>query len=156
MMMDLIVGKNLPLRIVESQGFLNFMKTVDPRYKPSYRQTMKKKITHKTNNLKHEITEKLAKCEAVNTTVDLWTDRTMCSFIGVTAHNMEDDESIHNNFPEADEDTAELAEDEVESSTDLDDNILWEPLDYVDRHEFDFMFLNTVWVSHLLYPRFSI
>lgn len=34
-MMDLVVGESLPLRIVESQGFLNFMQTVDPRYKPT-------------------------------------------------------------------------------------------------------------------------
>ncbi|MGH0158030.1 UNVERIFIED_CONTAM: hypothetical protein FKN15_035541 [Acipenser sinensis] len=71
-MMDLIVGESLPLRIVESQGFLNFMQTVDPRHKPLCRQSMKKKITHKASSLKQEITEKLAKCESVNATVDLW------------------------------------------------------------------------------------
>ncbi|MGH0157863.1 UNVERIFIED_CONTAM: hypothetical protein FKN15_034421 [Acipenser sinensis] len=89
-MMDLVVGESLPLRIVESQGFLNFMQTVDPRYKPLCRQSMKKKIAHKASSLKQEITEKLAKCESVNATVDLWSDRRMRSFLGVTAHIIED------------------------------------------------------------------
>ncbi|MGH0174752.1 UNVERIFIED_CONTAM: hypothetical protein FKN15_007684 [Acipenser sinensis] len=37
-MMDLVVGESLPLRIVESQGFLNFMQTVDPWYKHTKRR----------------------------------------------------------------------------------------------------------------------
>ncbi|MGH0142010.1 UNVERIFIED_CONTAM: hypothetical protein FKN15_074964 [Acipenser sinensis] len=144
-MMDLVVGESLPLRIVESQGFLNFMQTVDPQYKPLCRQSMKKKITHKASSLKQEITDKLAKCESVNATVDLWSDRRMRSFLGVMAHIIEDDD--------ADEGTTEWTEDDMESSidaaADLDDNSIWESLEDVDQQELDSLLLNTTRLCRL-------
>ena len=89
-MWDLVVGESMPLRLVQSKGFNNFLSVVDPRYKSVCRQTVKNKIHLKSKAVKEMIVKKLSNVAAVNVTVDIWTDRKMRSFLGVTAHIFEE------------------------------------------------------------------
>ena len=76
----------MPIRLVESLGFLNFMKVVHPQYKPPCRKTVRKKILKKADNLQTKILDQFKNCQNVNVTVDIWSDRKMRSFLGVTGH----------------------------------------------------------------------
>ena len=87
---DLIVGKSLPLRIVESVGFQRFVQTMDPMYRPPCRNTVKAKIKSNVKHVQERIISCLDECNNVNVTVDIWSDRVMRSFMGITAHVMED------------------------------------------------------------------
>ena len=90
-MMDLVIGESMPMRLVESKGFTNFLNIVDPQYKIVCRQTLKNKIHLTDKATKEKIVSKLFKAEAVNTTVDIWSDRKMRSFLGITAHMIEEE-----------------------------------------------------------------
>lgn len=85
---DLIVGESLPLRIVESTGFRKFVQTMDPMYRPPCRNTVKAKIKSNVKVVQERIISCLDKCN--NVTVDIWSDRVMRSFMGITAHVMEE------------------------------------------------------------------
>jgi len=90
-MMDLVVGESMPLRLVESPGFINFLNIIDPQYKAVCRQTLKNKIHLKVKNTKEMIIAKLSEAETVNTTVDIWSDCKMRSFHGITAHVIQEE-----------------------------------------------------------------
>ena len=92
-MMNLIVGESMPLNILESKGFRQFLHDLDPKYKPVSRMTMKKRIHAKSKSVQDEIAEKMQITDSVNTTVDIWSDRKMRSFLGVTAHIIESNQS---------------------------------------------------------------
>jgi len=81
----------MPLRLVESPGFINFLNIIDPQYKAVCRQTLKNKIHLKVKNIKEMIIAKLSEAETVNTTVDIWSDRKMRSFLGITAHVIQEE-----------------------------------------------------------------
>jgi hypothetical protein len=87
---QLIVGESLPLRIVESTGFLNFVQTLDPMYRPPCTNTVKANIKANVKIMQEKITSRLKECDSVNVTVDIWSDRVMRSFMGITAHVMEE------------------------------------------------------------------
>ena len=87
---DLIVGESLPLRIVESTGFQKFVQTMDPMYRPPCRNTVKAKIKSNVKVVQERIISCLDECNNVNVTVDIWSDRVMRSFMGITAHVMKE------------------------------------------------------------------
>lgn len=74
---DLIVNCNMPLSIIEHQSFQHFLSIMDS---PLSRRT----VTSKLDSLV---------ADNVSVTVDIWSDRRMRGFLGVTAHwiNIEDD-----------------------------------------------------------------
>lgn len=62
------------------------MKVADPRYRPICRSTVSRNITKLTDRLKAALTEKLNAAVTVNVTVNIWSDRRMRAFLGVTVH----------------------------------------------------------------------
>ncbi|XP_046335904.1 E3 SUMO-protein ligase ZBED1-like [Haliotis rufescens] len=69
-----IVKDLQPFSIVESEGFVNLVKTLEPRYKLPNRKTLSKKIIPEMyEETKQEVIDKLSQAEAVSLTTDGWT-----------------------------------------------------------------------------------
>ena len=83
---DLIIGEGLPVQLVESHGFLNFLQVVQPKYEFPTRKTVWKIIEEMVKQLEEKFRERLSAVPCVSITLDLWSDRRMRSFIGITAH----------------------------------------------------------------------
>uniref|UniRef100_A0A669D263 HAT C-terminal dimerisation domain-containing protein n=1 Tax=Oreochromis niloticus TaxID=8128 RepID=A0A669D263_ORENI len=83
---DLIISCNLPLSIVENKNFRHFLTVVDRKYSPVCRRT----IISKTENLAAEkrsmLKTQLSETDHVSVTVDIWLDRRMRGFLGITVH----------------------------------------------------------------------
>jgi hypothetical protein len=87
----------LPLSIVDHVSFKNFMIDVDPKYKPIQRRDLTRShlpIYYKKCSSKlQEICNKL---NHVSLTLDVWSDRRMRSYLGITLHGIIDDK--HRSF----------------------------------------------------------
>ena len=83
---DLIIGCCLPLSLVENHHFRHFLALLDCKYTPLSRRTITDKIPELVRNAKEAISKKLKASSFVSLTTDLWSDRKMRSFLGVTAH----------------------------------------------------------------------
>ncbi|CAF1325542.1 unnamed protein product [Rotaria sp. Silwood1] len=82
----------LPLSIVDHISFKNFMNDVDPKYKPVNRRDLTRSFLpslHKKCTAK--LQEICAQSSHVSLTLDVWTDRRMRSYFGVTLHAIIDD-----------------------------------------------------------------
>ena len=94
-MNNLIVQAGLPISLVENEGWLNFQRGVDKQLAPISR-------FHVTNDLipaqfravKTHLIELLAKVNKLSITCDIWSDRRLRSYIGTTAHFIDDDCSL--------------------------------------------------------------
>uniref|UniRef100_H2Z2I2 DUF659 domain-containing protein n=1 Tax=Ciona savignyi TaxID=51511 RepID=H2Z2I2_CIOSA len=80
----------MPIHIVESKGFVDFLKVVNPRYKPMSQITVRKRVLLNSEALKQRIIGLLSTCGVVNITLDIWSDRQLRAFLGVTAHFIDD------------------------------------------------------------------
>lgn len=87
---DLIISCNLPLSLVDMPSFKNFMSVVDEKYCPGSRSSVTRRLSDLASDKESEIKSKLQKADTVSVTVDIWTDRSMRGFLGVTAHFMEE------------------------------------------------------------------
>lgn len=84
---DLVVGCCLPLSIVEIAHFRNFLDVLDSKYTPVSRTSLTEKlIPHLVTKVKGDIIKALDVHSNVAITSDLWSDRMLRSFLGVTAH----------------------------------------------------------------------
>eukprot|EP00063_Salmo_salar_P091248 XP_014066083.1 PREDICTED: uncharacterized protein LOC106610928 [Salmo salar] len=79
----LAINCNWPLSIVENKSFHHFLSVVDSKYSPVCRRT----LTSKVENLATH----LSNTDHLSVTVDIWSDRKMRGFLGVTVHCMEKD-----------------------------------------------------------------
>ena len=83
----------LPLSIVDHASFKKFMIDVDPKFKPIHRRDLTRTFLP---NLKKKCVLKLKEiCNKscyISLTLDVWTDRRMRSYLGVTAHTIFNDE----------------------------------------------------------------
>lgn len=72
------------------------MSIVDQKYSPVSRRTITSKIDNLVADRQMKLKHELAKVDHVSVTVDIWSDRRMRGFLGVTAHwiNVEDDENL--------------------------------------------------------------
>lgn len=83
---DLVIGCCLALSIVENQHFRHFLHTIDERYIPISRSTITyKQIPQLVTRVKECIKSSLADQKFISVT-DIWSDRTLRSYLGVTAH----------------------------------------------------------------------
>ncbi|CAF2128590.1 unnamed protein product [Rotaria magnacalcarata] len=82
----------LPLSIVDHISFKNFMNDVDSKYKPIHRRDLTRSFLP---TLYKQCTSKLqeicAQAKHVSLTLDIWSDRRMRSYFGVTLHTIIDD-----------------------------------------------------------------
>lgn len=83
---DLVVGCNLPLSLVENDNFRRFLAVIDHRYDPISRGTVSVSIDKLADSKKMTLIGILANVKSVSLTVDVWTDRRMRAFLGITAH----------------------------------------------------------------------
>lgn len=84
---DLIIGCCLPISIVENEHFRHFLHTMDERYTPISRTTItSKQIPQLEMRVKECIKSSLVDQKSISVTADIWSDRTMRSYLGVTAH----------------------------------------------------------------------
>lgn len=83
---DLIVGCSLPMSLVENENFRRFLSIMDKRYKPICRATVTKILLDKTKKKEIDLKKELSNAVSVNLTVDIWTDRKMRGYLGITCH----------------------------------------------------------------------
>jgi len=83
---DLNVGCSLLMSIVENPHFGHFMSVVDKRYAPICRATVTKHLKEKTEKREKSLKDDLSKAGTVNITLDIWSDRQMRGYLGMTAH----------------------------------------------------------------------
>ncbi|CAF4431475.1 unnamed protein product [Rotaria sp. Silwood2] len=90
---NLIINMSLPLSIVDNESFMNFMLDVDPKYKMinrrditrSFLPIMYKKCIKKLQDICN-------RSKYVSLTLDIWSDRRMRSYFGITLHTIIDDQ----------------------------------------------------------------
>ena len=89
-LVDVIAGNLLPFSLVESEEFAALMNVLEPRYNLPCRKSMSSKLI---NDRKQYIEDKLCatfgSIDKMSVTVDIWTNRIMHSFLGVTVHYIE-------------------------------------------------------------------
>ena len=83
---DLVVGGNLPLNIVEQQWFSDFMNVVDIKYKLPKRRNVGTLVGRMFTAKQNELRDKLGQTHWISLTLDMWSDRRMRSYMGITAH----------------------------------------------------------------------
>lgn len=75
------------LSVVESPSFKNFVSLLDPKYElPSRKQLSTKHLDKVYTETEHKLKDKLTSVENICLTVDLWSNRQMRGFIGITGH----------------------------------------------------------------------
>ncbi|CAF1335352.1 unnamed protein product [Adineta ricciae] len=94
---NLIINMALPLSIVNHVSFNNFMKNVDPKYKPIHRRDLTRShipVLHKKCISKLQAI--CSRSNHVSLTLDVWSDRRMRSYFGITMHTIIEDK--HQSF----------------------------------------------------------
>ena len=82
-----IAGDLLSLSTVESHHFKKFVSTLDPRFQiPSRKQLSTKLIDNKYQMIHDLLKTELQLAKYVSLTTDIWSNRTMKGYFGVTAH----------------------------------------------------------------------
>lgn len=80
-----IAGDILPLSLVDSQNFRNFVEKLDPKYQiPSRKHLSTKVLNEKSSEVRNNLKEKLSKAKNVSLTIDLWSNKQMNAFMGIT------------------------------------------------------------------------
>ncbi|XP_069103066.1 zinc finger BED domain-containing protein 4-like [Argopecten irradians] len=86
-LLHFVAGNLLPLSTIESEEFKTLMAKCDSRYQVPSRKhfttkLLKEKSTEVQNNVKHQ----LQRAQSVCLTIDLWSNRQMRGFMGITGH----------------------------------------------------------------------
>ena len=89
---EMIVLDSLPFSCVEGIGFKNLLGKIAPRFSPPGRDATKKLALEYCDNTKISVLQNIEDSLAVSFTADIWTNRCMTPFMGVTAHY------INNNY----------------------------------------------------------
>uniref|UniRef100_A0A4W5K373 HAT C-terminal dimerisation domain-containing protein n=1 Tax=Hucho hucho TaxID=62062 RepID=A0A4W5K373_9TELE len=88
---DLVIDCNLPLSILENKSFRHFLSVIDSKYSPVCRRTLTSKVENLATERRSKLKTQLSNTDHVSVTVDIWSDRKMRGFLGVTVHCMEKD-----------------------------------------------------------------
>jgi hypothetical protein len=84
---NVIIGCGLPVSLVESKSFAKFMSDVNPKYQLPSRYHVTSKLIPQTREKRvTDLNSQLDEAKYVALTVDIWTDRCMHSYIGITVH----------------------------------------------------------------------
>ena len=84
----LVLAGNLPISLVEQSWFADFMKVVDAKYRLPSRYKVTNAISQKFQGKCAYLQSKLTDVKYVTLTLDMWSDRRMRSYMGITAHFM--------------------------------------------------------------------
>jgi hypothetical protein len=83
---ELIIRGNMPMSTVSQPWFTSFMTVMDPKFAMPSRYKVSKLITNQFESQKSILQSKLQRAEWVSLTIDMWSDRRMRSFLGITVH----------------------------------------------------------------------
>ncbi|XP_052126121.1 E3 SUMO-protein ligase ZBED1-like [Frankliniella occidentalis] len=81
----LIAACQLPISIVDSEGFTNFMKVLEPSYKVPCATTMRKRLHELFCQVRENVQVALNELDFISLTTDCWTSRALDSYISLTA-----------------------------------------------------------------------
>lgn len=92
------IAKDLrPYSVVESGGFRDMIKTIEPRYKiPSRQHFAEKCVPEMYNKLKDEVKHELSQAERVAITTDAWISRASNLYVTIMAHHISQDWELRN------------------------------------------------------------
>lgn len=93
---DAIIDCSLPISIIENASFRHLLSVLDSKYQPITRSTVCSRIDDMVKQQKEEIKNKLEKSSWLSVTVNIWSDRQMRGFLGVTVHTFEAKDSTIN------------------------------------------------------------
>lgn len=124
LLVKLLCKEGLPFRLVDSEAFREFVHELDPRYTLPTRQVVSAKlIPNKFTEVKSDIQTKLSAVKSCSLTADMWTSSSNDSYLGVTAHWLDDNFNVESHCltvrPAPGSHTADFLEKEI--STVLDD-----------------------------------
>lgn len=87
-LIQMIVKDFQPLRLVDDQGFRNFVELLDPKYQLPSRPTVSNSLLPDTYKAtKTKVIQKLEICDTmVSLTMDIWTSLSNHSYLGITVH----------------------------------------------------------------------
>ena len=82
----------IPLSVVDSKRFRSLLSALDSQYQlPSRKQLSTVLLKKKHDSLKNSVQEKLKNTDTINLTIDLWSNRQMRSYLGITGHYISND-----------------------------------------------------------------
>ena len=82
-----VAGDLLPLSVVESKYFRNLMEKANPKYQVPCRKHFTSKLIHeKLSQVRSNIISELKSTENICLTINLWSNRQMRAFLGITGH----------------------------------------------------------------------
>lgn len=94
---DLVIGCSMPLSITENEHFRHFLSVADSKYQPVCRRTINLKLESIVAEKREKIKLLLTGAKHVSVTVDIWSDRRMRGFLGVTGHVLSTSEGVQLN-----------------------------------------------------------
>ncbi len=74
----------MPLHLVDSVRFQKLLESLDPQYCLPSRKHLSRNLLKK--KLKDQVKDRLSAVKVVNLTLDLWSNRQMRSYLGITGH----------------------------------------------------------------------
>lgn len=82
----LIAACQLPISVVDREGFIGFMKVLEPAYKVPCASTMRTRLRDLYGLVQERVQASLSGLEYVSLTTDCWTSRALDAYISLTAH----------------------------------------------------------------------
>lgn len=86
----LIATEDLPISLVESEGFRNLLSFLEPGFEPPCRKTMTSNIKALYNEEKAALKTRLEEVEGLSLTTDCWTSLTQEGYMTITAHYIDE------------------------------------------------------------------
>jgi hypothetical protein len=88
-LVKMLVKLMLPISIVESEAWYEYMQTIDPSFRVPTRETIKNSgINNMLSRVHAKMAADLAKIEYVNVSCDGWSDKTLRCFNGYIAQGL--------------------------------------------------------------------
>ena len=95
----LIIDLGLPLSIVEHPAFLRAMNTIDPKFTVLSRRSLcREALPAALEQIMGKVKEACNEAQFVALTLDLWSDRRMRTFIGITMHTISKTDNSFKNY----------------------------------------------------------
>lgn len=86
-LMLFIAGNLTPLSVVENPDFKNLIESLNPKYQlPSRKHLSTNILQQKSSEIQSDIKEKVRSVQSICFTIDLWSNRQMKGFLGITGH----------------------------------------------------------------------
>ena len=90
-LVDFVADDLIPLSVVESTRFKTLLGILDSQYQlPSCKHLSRVLLNKIYDSLKSRVVDQLKKTKTISLTIDLWSNRQMRSFLGITAHYISD------------------------------------------------------------------